>query len=109
MTSTTVAPAKPPRQVVKDETVTETDDIVDVINEEEEENELEGHEDAADAIEKQDEPKQITVQIEEQSRRPRRDKNLFESKSMTNLKQERLSIKRKHRFSGEKSIMNSHE
>ena len=103
MTSTTVAPAKPPRQVVKDETVTETDDIVNVINEEEEDD-LEGHEDhvANDTFEKQDEPKQITVQIEEQSRRPRRDKNLFESKSMTNLKQERLSMKRRHRFSGDK-------
>jgi len=72
---------------------------VEVINEEGEED-LEATEDAGD--DKYEEPKQITVQIEEQSRRPRQscNKNLFESKSMTNLKPERLSMKRRHRFSG---------
>ena len=72
---------------------------VEVINEEGEED-LEGTEDAGYG--KYEEPKQITVQIEEQSRRPRKscNKNLFESKSMTNLKPERLSMKRRHRFSG---------
>ena len=80
-------------------TFTGPEEPVEVINEEGEED-LEATEDAGD--DKYEEPKQITVQIEEQSRRPRQscNKNLFESKSMTNLKPERLSMKRRHRFSG---------
>jgi hypothetical protein len=78
-------------------TFTDPEEPVEVINEEGEED-LEVTED--DKYEQ--EPKQISVQIEEQSRRPRQscNKNLFESKSMTNLKPERLSMKRRHRFSG---------
>ena len=80
-------------------TFTGPEEPVEVINEEGEED-LEATEDAG--YDKYEEPKQITVQIEEQSRRPRQscNKNLFESKSMTNLKPERLSMKRRHRFSG---------
>ena len=84
-------------------TFTDPEEPVGIINEEED---LEATEDAGDDRYEQ-EPKQISVQIEEQSRRPRQscNKNLFESKSMTNLKPERLSMKRRHRFSGNNQII----